>query len=53
MASLASRTCSTFREAFSQAAQTLRALAGKIRDEKLRETFLSALWVRRVLGHTN
>ena len=41
------------REAFSRAAQTLRTLAGKIRDEKLRENFLSALWVRRVLGHTN
>jgi tetratricopeptide (TPR) repeat protein len=37
-------------EAFSQAAQTLRMLAGKIRDEELREGFLSAPQVRRVLG---
>jgi DNA-binding SARP family transcriptional activator/tetratricopeptide (TPR) repeat protein len=41
------------REAFARAEQTLRALAGKIRDEKLREAFLSALWVRSVLRHTN
>jgi len=40
------------REAFSLAAQTLRMLAGKIRDEELRERFLSAPQVRRVLGHT-
>jgi hypothetical protein len=38
-------------EAFSLAAQTLRMLAGKIGDEELREGFLSAPWVRRVLGH--
>jgi tetratricopeptide (TPR) repeat protein len=37
-------------EAFSQAAQTLRMLAGKIRDEELREGFLLAPQVRRVLG---
>ena len=36
-------------EAFSLAAQTLRMLAGKIRDEELREGFLSAPLVRRVL----
>jgi tetratricopeptide (TPR) repeat protein len=41
------------REAFSGAAQTLRTLAGKIGDEKLREGFLAAPQVRRVLGHTN
>jgi tetratricopeptide (TPR) repeat protein len=38
------------REAFSRAAQTLRMLAGRIRDEELREGFLSAPQVRRVLG---
>jgi tetratricopeptide (TPR) repeat protein len=38
------------REAFSGAAQTLRMLAGKIGDEELREGFLSAPQVRRVLG---
>ena len=38
------------REAFSQAAQTLRTLAQKIGDEELREGFLSAPQVRRVLG---
>jgi len=37
------------REAFSGAAQTLRTLAQKIRDEKLREGFRSAPQVRRVL----
>jgi tetratricopeptide (TPR) repeat protein len=41
------------REAFSGAAQTLRMLAQKIGDEELREGFLSAPQVRRVLGHTN
>ena len=40
------------REGFSLAAQTLRALAGKIEDEELREGFLSARQVRCVLGHT-
>ena len=39
------------REAFSGAAQTLRMLAGNIGDEKLREGFLSAARVRRVLTH--
>jgi DNA-binding SARP family transcriptional activator/predicted ATPase len=39
------------REAFSLGAQVLRMLAGKIGDEKLREGFLSAPRVRRVLGH--
>jgi hypothetical protein len=39
------------REAFSLAAQTLRMLAGKIGDEKLRKGFLSAARVRRVLTH--
>ena len=39
------------REAYSLAAQTLRMLAGKIEDEKLRERYLSAPRVRRVLGH--
>jgi DNA-binding SARP family transcriptional activator len=39
------------REAFSLAAQTLRMLAGNIGDEKLREGFLSAARVRRVLTH--
>jgi DNA-binding SARP family transcriptional activator/predicted ATPase len=39
------------REAFSLAAQTLRMLAGSIGDEKLREDFLSAARVRRVLTH--
>jgi DNA-binding SARP family transcriptional activator len=39
-------------EAFSGASQTLRTLAGKIGDEELREGFLSARQVRRVLGHT-
>jgi tetratricopeptide (TPR) repeat protein len=38
------------REAFSQAAQTMRTLAQKIVDEQLREGFLSAPQVRRVLG---
>jgi tetratricopeptide (TPR) repeat protein len=38
------------REAFSGAAQTLRMLAEKIGDEELRERFLSAPQVRRVLG---
>ena len=37
------------REAFSRAAQTLRDLAAKIGDEGLREGFLSAPQVRRVL----
>jgi tetratricopeptide (TPR) repeat protein len=37
------------REAFSRAAQTLRMLTGKIGDEELREGFLSAPQVRRVL----
>jgi len=40
------------REAFSQAAQTLRRLAEKIGDEELREGFLSAPQVRRVLERT-
>ena len=39
------------REAFSRAAQTLSGLAEKIKDEELRESFLSAPQVRRVLGH--
>ena len=39
------------REAFSLAAQTLSMLAGNIGDEKLRERYLSAPRVRRVLGH--
>jgi DNA-binding SARP family transcriptional activator/tetratricopeptide (TPR) repeat protein len=39
------------RAAFSRAAQTLRMLAGKVGDEKLREDFLSAAWVHRVLTH--
>ncbi len=39
------------REANSLAAQTLRMLAGNIRDEELREGFLSAARVRRVLTH--
>ena len=38
-------------EAYSLAAQTLSGLAQKIRDEDLREGFLSAARVRRVLGH--
>ena len=38
-------------EAFSLAAQTLRMLAGNIGDEELREGFLSAARVRRVLTH--
>ena len=38
------------REAFSRGAQTLRKLAEKIGDEKLKEGFLSAPRVRRVLG---
>ena len=38
------------REAFSGAAQTLRMLAQNIEDEELRERFLSAPRVRRVLG---
>jgi DNA-binding SARP family transcriptional activator/tetratricopeptide (TPR) repeat protein len=37
------------REAFFRAAQTLRALAAKIKDEGLRENFLAAPQVRRVL----
>jgi hypothetical protein len=37
------------REGFSLAAQTLSMLAGKIRDEELREGFLSAARVRSVL----
>jgi tetratricopeptide (TPR) repeat protein len=41
------------RKVFSGAAQTLRNLAEKIGDEKLREGFLSAPRVRRVLGHIN
>jgi tetratricopeptide (TPR) repeat protein len=41
------------REAFSRAAQTLRELAQKIGDQELREGFLAAPQVRRVLGHTN
>jgi DNA-binding SARP family transcriptional activator/tetratricopeptide (TPR) repeat protein len=40
------------REAFSGASQTLRTLAGQIGDEELKEGFLSARQVRRVLGHT-
>ena len=39
------------RAGFSRAAQTLRMLAQKIGDEKLREGFLSAARVRRVLTH--
>ena len=39
------------REAFSRAAQILRTLAQKIEDEKLREGFLAAPQVRRVLRH--
>jgi tetratricopeptide (TPR) repeat protein len=39
------------REAFSLATRTLRTLAGKIGDEELRDGFLSAPRVRRVLGH--
>ena len=39
------------REAFSLAAQTLSMLAGNIGDEKLREGFLSAARVRRVITH--
>ncbi len=42
---------SAAREAFSRAAQTLRELAAKIKDEGLREGFFSAPRVRRVLGH--
>ena len=38
------------REAFSEAGQTLRMLARKIEDEELRERFLLAPRVRRVLG---
>jgi tetratricopeptide (TPR) repeat protein len=38
------------REAFFGAAQTLRMLAQKIEDEELRERFLSAPRVRRMLG---
>ena len=38
------------REAFSLAARSLRMLAGKIGDGELREGFLSAPRVRRVLG---
>jgi tetratricopeptide (TPR) repeat protein len=40
------------REAFSEAARTLRMLAGKIGDEEIREGFLSAPRVRRVLGRS-
>ena len=39
-------------KAYSLAAQTLRELAQKIENEELREGFLSAPQVRRVLGHT-
>ena len=39
------------RAAFSRAAQILGTLAEKIRDEVLREGFLAAPRVRRVLGH--
>jgi tetratricopeptide (TPR) repeat protein len=39
------------RAAFSRAARTLRTLAEKIGDEELREDFLSAPRVRRVLEH--
>ncbi|HLL56953.1 MAG TPA: AAA family ATPase [Rubrobacteraceae bacterium] len=39
------------REAFSGAAEILRDLAAKIGDEELRETFLAAPRVRRVLVH--
>jgi tetratricopeptide (TPR) repeat protein len=39
------------RRALSRTAQTLRTLAEKIEDEQLREHFLSAPRVRRVLGH--
>jgi tetratricopeptide (TPR) repeat protein len=38
-------------QAFSQAAQTLSDLAAKIKDEGLREGFLAAPRVRRVLEH--
>jgi tetratricopeptide (TPR) repeat protein len=41
------------REAFSLAAQTLRMLAEKIGDQELREGFLSAPRVRRVLACSN
>jgi hypothetical protein len=39
------------RQVYSLAARTLRMLAGKIGDEELKEGFLSAPRVRRVLGH--
>jgi tetratricopeptide (TPR) repeat protein len=39
------------RAEFSRAAQTLRMLAGKIGDEKLRGGFLSSARVRRALAH--
>jgi predicted ATPase/DNA-binding SARP family transcriptional activator len=39
------------REAFSRAAQTVRGLGAKIKDEGLRESFHSTPRVRRVLGH--
>ena len=39
------------RAAFSRAARTLITLAEKIEDERLREGFLSAPRVRRLLGH--
>jgi hypothetical protein len=39
------------REAFFRAVQTLRSLAAKIKDEGLREGFLAAPRVRRVLEH--
>jgi hypothetical protein len=38
-------------EVFSRAAQALRNLAAKIRDEGLREGFLTTPRVRRVLEH--
>jgi tetratricopeptide (TPR) repeat protein len=41
------------RTASSRAAQTLSKLAHKIGDEKLREGFLAAPQVRRVLGHAS
>jgi tetratricopeptide (TPR) repeat protein len=39
------------REAFSRASQTLRMLAARIKDAGLREGFLAAPRVRRVLEH--
>jgi tetratricopeptide (TPR) repeat protein len=38
-------------QAFSRAVQTLRDLAAKIKDEELREGFLAAPLVRRVIEH--